>query len=293
MPQIKHIANLWSLQGHPSSQREWTLEMKIKAIAAAGFDGLTCALTAAHRRLAEKHGLPHLLGFISTSEPDEFKALIQGQKDGGAVHINVQLDDHDTPPALAARHWLQMTQEAERIGDVVVSLEVHRDCCTETPEKTYELAARYHEATGKLIKINFDFSHFAVVKHLAPENYRARLLDHPELVVNSEQCHLRPFNGHHCQVPVTHRGRLTTEVKTYLEFVRALMELWRRAPGNKDKTLFVCPEMGPHAGAGAGYNISGLPPAWPDAITLRTELAKVWNAQREGLSRQSGKGPST
>ena len=276
MPQLKHIANLWSLQGHPSPGREWTLERKIEAIAAAGFDGLTGALTPDHRRLADKHGLQDLLGFISCSDPAQFKAMLRAQKAGGAVHINVQLADHDTPPALATRHWLRMVREAEKIGGLVPSLEVHRDTCTETPAKTYEIAARYHEATGELIKLNFDFSHFAVVKHLAPENYVARLLDHPELLANSEQCHLRPFNGHHCQVPVTHRGRLTPEVKSYLGFVEKLMTLWRRAPGNRDRTLFACPEMGPYAPGGAGYNISGLPPAWPDAVVLRAEFAKIW-----------------
>ena len=40
MPHIAHIANLWSLVGHPTPAREWSLERKIKAVAAADFDGL-------------------------------------------------------------------------------------------------------------------------------------------------------------------------------------------------------------------------------------------------------------
>jgi len=278
MPHLKHIAALWTLQGHPSPAREWTLEKKIRAIAAAGFDGFTGVLTPDHRRLAEKHGLPHLLGFISSGDASRFRSLLQAQKTGGAVHINVQLADHDTTPAAATKLWLHLVREAERIGGLVPSLEVHRDTCTETPEKTYEIAARYHDATGELIKLNFDFSHFAVVKHLAPDNYVARLLDNPELVANSEQCHLRPFNGHHCQIPVTHRGRLTPEVKSWLPFAAAVLELWRKSPRNRERTLFACPELGPYAPGGAGYNISGLPPAWPDAIVLRRELAKIWAA---------------
>lgn len=278
MPQIAHIAALWSLQRHPSMAREWSLDQKIKAIAAAGFSGFTTRLTPEHRRLADKYGLEHLLGFISTSEPDEFGALLAEQKEAGAVQINVQLDDHDTPPALAAKHWQRLMREADKIGGLIPSLEVHRDCCTETPEKTYEIAERFHRATGNVIKINFDFSHFAVVKHLAPDTYAQRLLDHPQLVVNAEQSHCRPFNGHHCQVPVTHRGGLTPEVKPYLAFVAAMMKLWKAAPRNRKKTLFVCPEMGPLSdGSGGGYNITGLPPAWPDAIVLRRELAKAWN----------------
>ena len=281
MPQILHIANLWSLERHPSREREWSLERKIKAVAAAGFDGITANLTLEHRRLAEKHGLGHLVGFVSSSDPGEFAERIKSQKEAGAVQINVQLDGHDTPPSLATRHWIHLERAAERIGGVVVSLEAHRDRCTETPEKTYEIAERYHRATGKLIRINFDFSHFAVVKHLAPGACIGRLLDHPDLVRNSEQSHMRPFNGHHCQVAVTHEGRLTPEVKSFLVFATAVMKLWRSAPGNRDKTLFVCPEMGPYSDGGGGYNITGLPPAWPEAAVLRGELAKAWrNAQK-------------
>jgi hypothetical protein len=278
MPRIAHIAALWSLTGHPSAGREWSLDRKLRAAAEAGFDGVAGLLTPEHRRLAARHGLRHLLGYISSDDPDRFAALIRAQKEGGAVHINVQMDNHDTPPALAAKHWVRMVREAERIGGVVVSLEVHRDTCTETPEKTYEIAERFHGATGETIKINFDFSHFAVVKHLSPGAYAARLLDHPDLVRNSEQCHFRPFNGHHCQVPVTHNGRLTPEATSYLVFVRAVMDVWRGAVSNKDRTLFACPEMGPHDpdGRGGGYNITGLPPAWPDAMALRREIAALW-----------------
>ena len=276
MPQLVHIANLWSLARHPSPAREWSLERKIKAIAAAGFDGLTTAVTPDHRRLADKYGLRHILGFISTDDPKEFIPLLRGQKAGGAVHINVQLDNHDTPPALATRHWIQLVRTAEQVGGVVVSLEVHRDTCTETPEKTYEIAERYHRATGELIKMNFDFSHLAAVKHLHPGNYIEFLLDHPALLQHSEQVHFRPFNGHHAQVPVTHRGELTPEVKSYLVFVEALMKLWKQGRGNKLKTMYACPEMGPYADGGGGYNITGLPPAWPDAVVLRHELARAW-----------------
>lgn len=276
MPEIAHIAALWTLNQHPSREREWPLERKIRAISSEGFDGLAGRLTPEHRRLADKHGLKHLVGFISSGNPGEFRGLIEAQKEAGAVQINVQMDDHDTPPIIAVRHWIRMALEAQKVGGVEVSLEVHRDCCTETPEKTYEIADRFRRATGQLLRINFDFSHIAVVKHLNPDNYVVRLLDHPDLVRNSTQCHFRPFNGHHCQVPVTHRGRLTPEAKSYLDFSEAVMSLWRSAPENRSRTLFACPEMGPHGARGSGYNITGLPPAWPDAVRLRRELALAW-----------------
>jgi len=278
MPQLAQIANLWTLVGHPSKRREWSLDAKVAAIAAAGFDGLADRLTATHRRLADKYGLPHLLGFFATDNATEFESLLRGQMIGGATHINVHLGRHDTPPDLAAKQWLQLVRSAGRIGGLVASLEVHRGTCTETAEKTYEIAARYHEATGELIKLNFDFSHIASCKHLEPSNYAARLLDHPALVRHSEQIHLRPFNGHHCQVPVTVHGRLTPECRSYLKFAAAVLGLWKKAPGNRAKTLFVCPEMGPYAPGGAGYNLSGLPPAWPEAVRLRKEIADLWQS---------------
>lgn len=278
MPKISHIANLWSLVGIPSPKKEWSLERKIAAVADAGFDGITTALTPEHARLAAKHGLKDLLGFISNNsgKAAEYAKAIQAQKDAGAVQINVQLDDEDTPPAVAAKNWIAMMKAAEKIGDVVMSLEVHRDTCTETPEKTYEIARLYKKATGKMIKINFDFSHFAVVKHIHPGNYSSYLLKEAALVQNSEQAHCRPFNGHHCQVPVTYKGRLTDEIKSYLAFTDDLFKLWKSAKQNADRTLYVCPEMGPYHQGGAGYNITGLPPSWPDAAILRRELAKSW-----------------
>uniref|UniRef100_UPI004048FAE4 sugar phosphate isomerase/epimerase family protein n=1 Tax=Cephaloticoccus sp. TaxID=1985742 RepID=UPI004048FAE4 len=279
MPKIAHIANLWSLVGHPTPKKEWSLERKIAAVAAAGFDGFTTALTPEHTRLAAKYKLKHLLGFISNNSGDakQYAKAIQAQKDAGAVQINVQLDDEDTKPSVAAKNWVKMMKEADKIGGVVMSLEVHRDTCTETPEKTYEIAKLYKQATGKMIKINFDFSHFAVVKHIHPGNYSSYLLKYPKLVQNGEQSHCRPFNGHHCQVSVTHNGKLTDEVKSYLKFTEDLFRCWKSAKQNQDKTLFVCPELGPYHAGGAGYNITGLAPAWPDAAILRKELHKAWN----------------
>lgn len=74
------------------------------------------------------------------------------------------------------------------------------------------------------------------------------------------------------QIAVTHRGQLTPEAHDYLTFVEEVMKLWKSAPHNADRTLFACPEMGPLL----GYNITGLPPAWTDAVRLRQELARVW-----------------
>src|ERR1700686_78090 len=64
--------------------------------------------------------------------------------------------------------------------------------------------------------------HLAVVKHLVSEIYVERLLVRPDLIQGSQQFHFRPFNGHHCQVPVTRGdGSLTQEINDWFPIVRA------------------------------------------------------------------------
>ncbi len=156
--------------------------------------------------------------------------------------MNVQLLDHDTPPKDAVKVWLKLEAEAEKLG-LNVDLEVHRDTCTETPEKTYEIADLYQKKTGKKLRFCFDFSHIAVVKHLNPP-YAERLLVRPDLVQFSRQVHFRPFNGHHCQVPATDgKGNETPEFKDYLVFVDAFIACWLKG-AKGGEVLYACPEFG-------------------------------------------------
>ena len=164
-----------------------------------------------------------------------------------------------------------------RIGELEISIEVHRDTCTETPEKTYALADAYFADTGQLLPITWDFSHFAVVKHLQPKDFSARLLERPDLVTRASQFHFRPFNGHHCQVPVTNGdGSLTRELREWLPFVADTFSLWFDANRDTEREIFVVPEMGP---ASSGYNLDGLPNSWEEAVKLRPILENLWHTK--------------
>jgi hypothetical protein len=193
--------------------------------------------------------------------------------DAGAETINVQLANHDTPVDEAIRLTLRLMEEAER-QNANVHLEVHRDTCTETPEKAYAIADGYRKATGKILRMNLDYSHIAVVKHLAPKDFSKRLLTRPELLQNGNLTHCRPFNGHHCQVPVTDgRGKLTREFKDYLLFVEDVFRSWLAGPRPFNE-LWVVPELGPVA---SGYGISTWPSPWEDAVIAKREFEKIWN----------------
>ncbi|TAG09451.1 MAG: xylose isomerase [Verrucomicrobia bacterium] len=269
-PQIYQIVNLWSLWDYPSARKEWTLEKKIAAVKEAGFDGFSWQLEAEHARLAAKYNL-RTMGYFSSAKPTEFKSLIQQNLDHGAVRINVQLGDHDTPVEKAIAMAVRLVELGDAMG-IPCDIEVHRDTCTETPEKTYAIAAGFKKATGQLIPLTWDFSHLSVIKHLTAP-YWDRLLVAPQLIQHSRQIHFRPFNGHHAQIPVTDgSGKISHELSQWIPFLEKTLEMWL-AGKQTGKELYVCPEMGPVRG---GYNFAQLPNSWEDAQVLRGIIFKAW-----------------
>jgi hypothetical protein len=273
MPLLRQIANLWSLRNYPSADAPWEPEAQLDAVHTAGFDGVTGTVELRHGILAKERHLI-VVGFVSSGDDSEFAHLLEVQREAGASHINVQLADHDTPTQEALRLTHRLFEEARHIGGLELSIETHRDTCTETPEKTYALADAYFADTGQLLPITWDFSHFAVVKHLVPSDFSARLLERPDLVIHASQFHFRPFNGHHCQVPVTTGdGSLTRELQEWLPFVADTFSLWLGANQPADREIIVVPEMGP---ASSGYNLDGLPNSWEDAVRLRPILENLW-----------------
>jgi len=273
-PVLRHIAARWSMVHYPSQADEWTLERKIAAIKAAGFDGIAHPPHPDIARAARDQGLM-VVGYISSGQPAEFRQLLEANKQCGAHHINVQLADDDTPTPVALAQTLKMIEEGRNVG-VEPAIEVHRDTCTETPEKAYALADAYQQATGELLPMTWDFSHVAVVKHLAPQNYIERLIVRPDLMQRAQQFHLRPFNGHHCQIPVTDvHGNFTPELEDWLPFARAVLKCWLDGNRDTDREILVCPEMGPVPG---GYNLSSWPNSWEQAKILRTEIDRIWRS---------------
>ena len=272
MPQLVLYANLWTLAGHPSASREWSLPRKVAAIHAAGFKAFSGPPNPALRPLADRHGL-RLLGAFSASNAADIARGLRTFQTLEAEQVNLQLADDFTPLREAVRLAIGAFALAERLK-VSLSIELHRDTCTETPEKLHSLADAVGRRLGRPMPIAWDFSHFAIVKHLAPDNFSARMLARPALVQAATLFHLRPFNGHHIQVPVTQNGRLTPETRAWLPFARDVMQLWCAAPSNAEREMFVCPELGPRN----GYGLSFFPPVWPDAVRLQRELTTVWRA---------------
>lgn len=273
-PVLRHVANLWTLIGHPSKENEWSLDQKLRAIKQAGFDGVCWGPLPHLKEGLERNGL-FFLGGMASRDAADFPRLLGELKANGARHVNVQLATDEVIPAEALDLALILNQTGEQLG-LEPAIETHRGTCTETPEKAYALCDAYQQKTGKPLRLSWDYSHFAVVKHLVPENFTQRLLVRPDLIQRAQQFHFRPFNGHHAQVPITDsEGNLTQEVKDWLPFAEAVLRCWLEGNRDTDREIFICPELGPLEG---GYRLSTSPNSWEDAKVLRCEIEKLWRA---------------
>jgi hypothetical protein len=268
-PVLKQFAGLWTLTHQPSAAKEWSLEEKFKQAKKAGFDAIGSSAMPEVVPLCEKYGMDYVCYIDGNMK--NYREKLEAAKTTNPARINAQVCDHDTPPKEAVAVWIKMAALADKMG-LQADLEVHRDTCTETPEKVYEIAALYKKATGKKIRLSWDFSHIAVVKHIHPP-YAKRLLVAPDLVQLARQFHFRPFNGHHCQVPATDgKGHESPEIKPYLEFLNDLLACWF-AGAKGGEVMYACPEFGPVAST---YGLSNSPDVWKDAIYLRGKTEALW-----------------
>ncbi len=278
-PQLVIPINHWTLWGHPAPDQEWTLDQRLAAVKAAGFDAYCCpSETPALKAALEKHALRFGGAFEARSE-DQFAPRIGAALAVGDGPINVQLAAHDTPVERATELTIALMAEAEK-QNAAVHLETHRDTCTETPEKTLAIADGFKAATGRYPRINFDFSHPAIFKHLDATNYADRLFDRIEMFQDSTLWHMRPFNGHHCQVPVTDgRGNFSPEYEEMRPFIRQALTHWLQGP-RPNNEFWVMPELGPKG----GYGLSCFPNCWDDAIVLGQDIREIWTETLDSLT---------
>jgi len=271
-PLLRPVANLWTFMQHPSRENEWSLDGKLAAMKEAGFHGMTWGPIPGLQEGLQRHDL-FFVGGMASDDATQFPNLLAELKETGAHHVSIQMGSADTLPTEAVGQAMVLLNEGRKLG-LEPAIETHRGTCTETPEKTYAITDAYQQVTGELLPLTWDFSHFAVVKHLVPENFVEKLIRRPDLIQRSRQFHFRPFNGHHVQVPVTDgNGNPTQEFKDWLPFAEAVLKCW--LDGNRDtgREILICPEMGPVEG---GYNLSTLPNSWEDAKVLRSEIDKLW-----------------
>ena len=263
------FATLWSLRQYPTKAREWSWAKKFSMIRSAGFDGVF----APPQPYVAERGTLRYLAVTSIDDAQKIAPALQAAKALGAVAIDIQLSDYDTPVADAVKLALRIRAVAQELA-LPFAIETHRDTFTETPESTVALARGYRRVTKEVLPLCLDHSHFAIIRHLAPGTYWERLSEPAELLAAATQFHLRPFNGHHCQIPVLNAaGRRTPEYRDWQVYCAALFAHLQR---QKARTpVLVVPEIG-HAAP--SYGLSCFSDTWRDAQTLGLDLRKQWRA---------------
>ncbi|MFT5370296.1 MAG: sugar phosphate isomerase/epimerase [Candidatus Latescibacterota bacterium] len=270
-PKLRHMATLGSLGGYGNKNGEWSVEQKLQVIKKAGFDGFVGRVPLVTREHVETSGLL-FAATVDIQVISEIRGKLKAVREVGARCVNVQMLNHDTTTKRAVEVARRVIATADDLG-MDVAIEVHRDTCTETPEKAYALAEGFEKAEKKPLKMTWDFSHPAVVKHLSPP-YWDRLAERTDLIQYAQQFHFRPFNGHHAQIPALGRsGQLTPEFLDWLDFAERVMACWLETakPGQE---MFSCPEQ-----IGGGYFLSVFGDRWKDVLAVRDGLERVWRKQ--------------
>ena len=273
-PSLKIHINCWSLFDEADPSTEPGLRTHLSLVKEAGFQGYCGGADAPKlKELLSEYGL-RFGGAFDAGSPEQFAPRIEAIMAIDNGPINCQLADHDTPTEEAVALTVALMEEAKK-QNALVHLEVHRDTCTETPEKTAAIVAGCIKATGEAPRVNYDFSHPAVVKHLVPSNYIERLFDEANIPVfqQSTLWHMRPFNGHHCMIPITDgKGNFSPEYEACRPFIRQALKHWLAGP-RPNNELWVVPEQG----TTVGYNLSCFPNIWQDTVVLGKDIQQMWS----------------
>ena len=269
--QLHIFGTLWSLRQYPTKSREWSWAKKFAAIADAGCDGL---FSAPIPELAERGPLQYL-AVTSFSRPGPVKAQFRAAQKLGAVAVGIQLGDTDSSLADMVKLAIHIDAIA-RDFDLPYAIETHRDTFTETPENTLALTRGFRRQRKTTLPLCLDHSHFAVVRHYAPGTYWERLRKPAELLHAATQFHLRPFNGHHCQIPVlTPTGRRTPEYRDWLNYLNGLFTHLHTQPTTAP--VLAVPELG---NAAPAYGLSCFGDTWLDAQALIRDLRRTWRTTK-------------
>ena len=274
-PQLHLVAAAWSLTNYPSAEQQWSWKKKVKQAKKAGFVGMSAGAVPELVEALRDNDMA-LIGGVDVGEVGEAEPKLQIFKEAGAVHINVQLCDHDTPIAKAVPVARKVMQVGQALG-VKPAIEWHRDTVTETPEKGMALAAQYEKRYREPLRMNFDHSHPAIIKQLRPATYWERIAEFRlDLLQKSELIHFRTFTGSHCQTPITNgRGKLDRDFVLWRDnFLKPMLAAWLKG-AKKGQELWAVIELGPQ---GSGYALECFPDVWKDAIVARAEIEKVWKS---------------
>ena len=267
-PRLHVYATAWSLREYPTQVQEWSWARKFDAIRAAGFTGI---MSPPRDELRARGDLDYwAMGSLGVEhDPAPYFAQVKAL---GATHATIQPCDVETPLEDAIAAVVGIVAAAKKVG-MPTTIESHRNTFTESPERLWALYDGYRKTTGQVMPVCFDHSHFAVVRHMAAP-YWNLLNERPDIMRECPRFHMRPFNGHHCQIPSTFDGtRRTPEYELWSDYAKSLITFLQDQSACTD--IHMVPELGHAAPA---YGLSCFPDVWQDALVVGADLRRWWDA---------------
>ena len=167
-PQLRLCAADWTMTGYPTAEKAWSADTRIRRAKEAGFVGFSSGCSPDVVAALRKYDM-QLVGGVDVGSAGLAEPNLKPFKEAGAYHVNVQLCDHDTETKVAVKVARKVMQVGAKLG-ILPAIEVHRDTCTETPEKAYALAEAYAVIYGERLRMNFDHSHPAIIKQIRPHD---------------------------------------------------------------------------------------------------------------------------
>lgn len=261
-------ANPWTLTEYPDAAAEWSLGRKLEFFAEAGCTAVTFDAADAEAVRRQRALALRLCGFFREPDGQSLDRNYLTQVEAGAETINCFLG---TPamPADEAVSLLLRLQELEAEHGVACHVETHRATVTENPDFARQILLAAKEQSGTWPRICWDHSHLAVAKHFSIGELEPWLQPWDSgLVEASAQLHLRPFNGHHAQIPVIdHKDQFTPEFRDWWSFACRRLQQWSAAHSSGDE-LWIVPELGPVC---HGYGLS----VFPDVTSQLRQLMQL------------------
>jgi hypothetical protein len=269
-PCFRQFINLWTLDGYAFGAVEGTIDEKLRLISEAGFDAIMCLVDEDLRNRANDYGL-ELIGEVYPGDFSAMRKQVLAQTRQTVKRFNAHVGDAWQSPRDGADLISKLLPICENEG-VELSIETHRGTVTESPEKTWEIADRVEQTTGSKLRLTFDFSHWAVVKHLDWSSLAHCAFARKDLLGVATQFHFRPFNGHHIQI-----SRLTRngDYGNFLSFFQAVVS--QLTALSNEKEIWVCPEIGP---LNSGYGLPEFGDTWSQVLGLQQDFLDRGIARR-------------
>ncbi|HCR16951.1 MAG TPA: hypothetical protein DIU35_05665, partial [Candidatus Latescibacteria bacterium] len=103
------------MTGYPTPKRPWSNATKVSKVKEAGYSGMSIGPDAALAKELAKQGM-HVVGGSDVGSVKEAEPRMTAFRDMGAIHVNVQLCDHDTSTQEALKVARRVIEAGEKLG---------------------------------------------------------------------------------------------------------------------------------------------------------------------------------